>query len=241
MLQPDPTAPARDDAPAVGGPQGDLVQQDKNGTENPVAFAKQYGGAEPPSQEVRYSDETLLRKALPQRDTASLEVALPDGARPGGEIELKLLVADDRLADFNAAPIIAANARSKGTRKHLRSVYYDTPERTLRRNGLSLRVRQSGTRFVQTVKAECADDPLRRGEWEANVASIAPDVSLAMPFIPVKLRSDLRRDPLEAVFSADIHRHARIVALASGTVEVAFDQGVLKSGDRSMPVSEIEL
>jgi hypothetical protein len=33
-----------------------------------------------------------------------------------GEIELKLLVADDRLADFNAAPIIATNARNKGTR-----------------------------------------------------------------------------------------------------------------------------
>jgi hypothetical protein len=135
MLQPDPTAPARDNAPALGGPEGDLVQKDRNRTENLVAFAKQYGGAEPPSQEVPYSDETLLREALPQRDTATLEVALPDGARPGGEIELKLLVADDHLADFNAAPIIATNARNKGTRKHLKSVYYDTPERALRRNG----------------------------------------------------------------------------------------------------------
>jgi inorganic triphosphatase YgiF len=32
-----------------------------------------------------------------------------------------------------------------------------------------------------------------------------------------------------------------MVDLPSGTVEVAFDQGVLKSGDRSLPVSEIEL
>ena len=112
MLQPDPTAPARDGAPAVGGAEGDLVQQDRNATENPVAFARQHGGAEPPSQESPYSDETL-----PQSDTATSEVAPPDGASaPSGEIELKLLVADDRLADFNAAPIIATNARNKGTR-----------------------------------------------------------------------------------------------------------------------------
>ena len=170
-----------------------------------------------------------------------MEVALPDGVSPSGEIELKLLVADDRLADFNAAPIIATNARNKGTRKHLKSIYYDTPERTLRRNGLSLRVRQSGARFVQSVKAEFGDDPLRRGEWEATVPSIDPDVGLAIPFIPAKLRSDLERHQLEAVFTADIHRRTRIIELPSGTVEIAFDHGFLKSGDRSMPVSEIEL
>ena len=69
------------------------------------------------------------------------------------------------MADFKAAPIITTNARNKGTPKRIKSVYYDTPERTLRRNGLSLRVRQNGARFVQTVKAEFASDPLRRAEW----------------------------------------------------------------------------
>ncbi|MGH6779719.1 MAG: CHAD domain-containing protein [Bradyrhizobium sp.] len=162
-------------------------------------------------------------------------------ASTGSELELKLRVDSDRLADFNDAPVIAASPRGKGARKHLKAVYYDTPERMLWRNGLSFRVRQSGSRFLQTLKTEIADDPLRRGEREAAVPSIAPDVALAMPFIPAKLRSALESRPLEAVFISDIHRHRRIVDLPSGTVEVAFDQGVLKSGDRSMPVSEIEL
>lgn len=162
-------------------------------------------------------------------------------AHPAGEIELKLLVAADRMAHFGAAPVIAANARNKGTRKRLKSVYYDTAERALRHAGLSLRVRQSGTRFVQTVKTEVADDPLRRGEWDARVPSLAPDLALAMPFIPEKLRGHLDAQPLEAVFTADIHRHTRIVDLPSGTVEVAFDQGELIAGGRSLPVSEIEL
>ena len=76
-------------------------------------------------------------------------------AHGAGEIELKLLVDADRMAHFNAAPVIAINARNKGTRKRLKSVYYDTPERTLRRNGLSLRVRQSGARFVQNREDRC--------------------------------------------------------------------------------------
>jgi len=182
-------------------------------------------------------DQTPSQNAAPASEPTQSTVA----ARPAGEIELKLLVEADRMAHFNAAPVVAASARNKGSRKHLKSVYYDTPERLLRRNGLSLRVRQSGVRFVQTVKTDAADDPLRRGEWEAGVPSLAPDLALAMPFIPEKLRSHLEAQPLEAVFTADIHRHARMLDLPSGTVEIAFDQGELIAGDRSLPVSEIEL
>jgi triphosphatase len=68
-----------------------------------------------------------------------------------------------------------------------------------------------------------------------------PRCRAGAPFIPAKLRSDLGRHQLEAVFTADIHRHQRVIDLPSATVEVAFDQGFLKSGNRSMPVSEIEL
>jgi inorganic triphosphatase YgiF len=169
-------------------------------------------------------------------------VADAPSAKPAAtEIELKLLVDPDRLADFNEAAIIATHARSKGTRKHLKSIYYDTPARSLRRNGLSLRVRQSGARFVQTVKLESAGDPLRRGEWEASVPSVAPDLALAMPFLLEELRSEIEHDGLQPVFTTDIHRHERIVELPTGTIEVAFDHGVLRAGDRSQQIGEIEL
>ncbi len=238
MSEADTPEPARESARAALGIDGAIATQDNKRPNNSVA-AGQHGVAELRSQEL---PNNSLREAQYQGNDVTSEAPAQDIAGPAGsEIELKLLVDADRMADFNAAPIIATNARNKGTRKHLKSVYYDTPEQTLRRNGLSLRVRQNGARFVQTVKAELGDDPLRRGEWEANIPSIAPDVELAIPFIPPKLRSDLRRHQLEAIFTADIHRHTRIVELPSGTIEVAFDQGVLKSGDQSMPVSEIEL
>jgi triphosphatase len=187
------------------------------------------------SQADLFADDTPVEATAPETSPSR------DVAPRATEIELKLLVDADRLAEFSNAPVIVANARNKGSRKHLKAVYYDTPKRALQRNGLSFRVRQSGTRFTQTVKAEFGNDPLRRGEWEASVPSFVPDVALALPFIPEKLRADLARHPLEAVFTTDIRRHQRIVDLPSGTVEIAFDQGQLKSGDRSMPVSEIEL
>jgi inorganic triphosphatase YgiF len=70
---------------------------------------------------------------------------------------------------------------------------------------------------------------------------MAPDLALAMPFIPEKLRTEIESSRIEPVFTADIRRHQRMLELPSGTVEIAFDHGVIKAGDRSMPVSEIEL
>lgn len=237
MLKSD-TIPARK-TPSV--PDGGPVSKDNKRTQALAGFLRQRepaaSGAEPAIAEGAVIDQTSSREPVPAPEPAQPNAA----ARSTGEIELKLLVDADRMAHFNAAPVIAANARNKGVRKHLKSVYYDTSGRLLHRNGLSLRVRQSGARFVQTVKTDAADDPLRRGEWEASVPSLAPDLALAMPFIPEKLRSHLETRPLEAVFTADVHRHARMIDLPSGTVEIAFDQGELTAGDRSLQVSEIEL
>jgi len=224
---------------ATAGPKLKSIPQDKKETtEDIVDPATVQGAAEALSQELGAHGELPAQESASQGDEAAPEKA---AAPHGSEVELKLLVDADRLADFNNAPIIAANARNKGARKHLKSAYYDTPERALWRNRLSLRVRQSGARFLQTVKSETRDDPLRRGEWEASVPSMNPDLALATPFIPAKLRADVEAHELDQVFVADIRRHQRIIDLPSGTVEVAFDQGVLKSGDRSLPVSEIEL
>lgn len=236
MLKLDST-PARK---TPGAPDGNHPPKENKGAQVVAGFLSEIRPAGPDAEPG--IEGAVRDRAQSQEMTPDLEPAEPGfGARPAGEIELKLLVDPDRMAHFSAAPAIAANARNKGTRKRLKSVYYDTPERALRRAGLSLRVRQSGTRFVQTVKTDAVDDPLRRGEWEASVPSLAPDLALALPFIPEKLRSHLGAQPLEAIFTADIHRHTRIVDLPSGTVEIAFDRGELTAVGRSLPVSEIEL
>jgi triphosphatase len=187
---------------------------------------------------------SLPHSEVPASDAEAAPAELPPpnvAGSFGSEIELKLLVDADRLADFNDTPVVMDHARNKGARKHLKSVYYDTAERALWREGLSLRVRQSGARFVQAVKTQRSDDPLRRGEWEAAVPSQAPDLALAMPLIPEKLHGELENNAVEAVFVSDVRRHQRLVELPSGTIEIAFDHGVLIAGERTAPISEIEL
>src|SRR3569832_418632 len=237
MVKSDATA-ARESTGTVV--HSDMIARDKAATEATAASA---GDREAARGAPSHADANLPEAQVSsQPDAATSESLSPqNGPSRDSEIELKLLVEPDHIADFNAAPIITVHARNKGARKHLKSSYFDVPKRTLRRNGLSLRVRQNGKRYVQTVKTEFANAPLRRGEWEASVSSMAPDLALAMPFIPPALRSDLERYPLEEIFTADIHRHVRVVDLPTGTIEVAFDQGVLKAGDRSLPVSELAL
>jgi inorganic triphosphatase YgiF len=251
MPDSDATASVRSRARTVARLDGTPVSRNSGEADASVAAGMNLkptaSDAMQPALTIAISEHDAPPPDAPSHETAAHEATtttpeLPDiAATAGTEIELKLLVDADLLADFNNAPVITANARNKGSRKHLTSVYYDTPKHTLWRNGLSLRVRQSGARFVQTVKAQRSDDPLRRGEWEASVPGLAPDLMLAMPFIPDELRAKLESDPLDAVFVTDIRRHQRLVDMPSGTVEIAFDHGVLTAGEQTLPVSEIEL
>ncbi len=199
----------------------------------------------PPAVAPRPPDVPLPEAAdqAPVGDATMPDAAEEPASAPAdaSETELKLVTDGAHLSVFRDAPVIAANARNRGVRRHLRSVYYDTADRRLRKAGFSLRVRRSGSRFTQTVKTEFGRDGLRRGEWEAEVPSALPDLALALPLLPEKLRSRLSAEDLLPVFAGDIHRHTRVVGLPTGTVEVAFDQGLLEAGGRTLAVDEVEL
>jgi triphosphatase len=167
----------------------------------------------------------------------------PTSFPANSEVELKLLAEPAQFAELSQAPPIVAHARNKGSIRLLKSIYYDTPTRALYRAGATLRVRQVGKQFIQTLKIMDGNDgePLRRGEWESPVASMTPDVHLLMPLITIGLQEALNREPLQPVFGTEVRRHMRALKLPTGTVEVAFDQGVIKAGDKTAPIREIEL
>ena len=197
---------------------------------------------------IRRASRWRRWQALPTADPSAAESSGDDDVPPAlapvatdTEIELKLLTDREHLAAFQKAPVIEANARNRGVHRHLRAIYYDTPGRRLLKAGFSLRVRQSGARFTQTVKSETAGDSLRRGEWETAVSGMTPDLALALPLLPEKLARKISSGRLVPVFSTDIHRHVRVVTLPSGEVEVAFDHGTITAGERTVEVSEVEL
>jgi inorganic triphosphatase YgiF len=180
----------------------------------------------------------VANEASPEPEPAAEAQA---GSSGGTETELKLFVDADDMPAFQAAPAIEEHAANRGVRRRLRAIYYDTADGRLRKAGLTLRVRQSGARFIQTVKSARDHDPLRRGEWEATVSSMTPDIALAVPFLPARLGARLLDDPPSPIFSTDIRRLVRTVALPAGRVEVSFDVGTITAGENSEPVAEIEL
>src|SRR5579872_5599254 len=88
------------------------------------------------------------------------------------EPELKFRAEERQLKSLADADV--AGARLGEAQEHeLTSIYFDTPKQKLRRHGLTLRVRQVGDEFLQTVKTAAAGN-VSRGEWETKVARPKP-------------------------------------------------------------------
>jgi inorganic triphosphatase YgiF len=159
------------------------------------------------------------------------------------ELELKLIVAADDLAKAQSA-LAAMAGRPRGARSTLTSTYYDTPERTLRRNDLELRVRREGRRFIQTVKENGAigDDLLMRGEWEDRIRGDQPD--LAAPESGGHLVPGIDPATLRPLFTTVVQRTRFELAPKPGTrIEVAIDRGEIRAADSAStePIHEVEL
>lgn len=89
----------------------------------------------------------------------------PPPAATNLETELKLAGPADALETLWKSEL-APQARTAS--HHLISTYFDTSDFRLRRRGFTLRVRQDGADFVQTVKAE--GSVIRRGESSTPMA-----------------------------------------------------------------------
>src|SRR5512137_1625195 len=82
---------------------------------------------------------------------------------PGTEIELKLALVEGTVA--RAREVLG---HVELERTALDDVYFDTPDQSLFRRGLVLRIRRDGNRWMQTLKAAASRRSLipTRGEWE---------------------------------------------------------------------------
>ena len=158
------------------------------------------------------------------------------------EIELKLLAPAGVLDRLREAPVIVRHARNGGVARRLDAVYYDTPDRTLFRHGLSLRIRRSGNGYVQTLKrAPVHGQPFVRGEWEASMDGAAPDLAL-LPISEIGSPLDqIASDALDPIFETKVRRRTQRLEFFGAVVEVAYDQGTIEAGERREPLNELEV
>lgn len=162
---------------------------------------------------------------------------------PMRETELKLRVAPDTVRRLAGHRLLRGTGRPVVQRLH--SIYYDTPALDLLRQRVALRTRRENGVWVQTVKGEgtVSAGLHERPESEARITGPEPDLScIGDSMLAAALKRPGIRDELRPVFVTDIRRTRRLLELAGGTtIEASIDQGVIRSGERAEPLSELEL
>lgn len=150
---------------------------------------------------------------------------------PGSaEIELKFLCDP---ADLTA--ILAAAPTGETVCKDQVSTYFDTPAGDLKAKRISLRIRESRGKRIQTLKR---GDGFARDEHELAVAGEALDLTMAA------LKEALppaKRKTLAPVFTVRVRREQRTFVYDGATIEMAVDQGEVLAGGRTKAISEVEL
>jgi inorganic triphosphatase YgiF len=158
------------------------------------------------------------------------------------EIELKFLVGEAGIAAVLKRA--GALAVTKPSRRKVESTYYDTAARDLRQQGLTLRLRRDGRKWLQTVKAD--------GRLAGGLSRVTEDEA-ALPEGKLSLEAigdaELRRRIVESVdvaalnplYSTAIER-TRVELEADGArAELALDAGRIVAGDQEAPLHEMEI
>lgn len=154
----------------------------------------------------------------------------------GHEVELKLLI-NPAEADSLVGSDLLGEPDDVRT---LHTVYFDTPTLDLATAGFSLRVRESGGTFVQTVKAlgNEAAGLMARPEWERELPGPEPVLDDERP---IRQGMGDRLQMLAPLFEVDVERRSWTLSQGGSVCEIVLDRGVVRAGDRQAPVCEIEI
>ena len=164
-------------------------------------------------------------------------------AQRNREFELKLSLPPDEFDGLVANPRLMGNG-GEPSQKALRSIYYDTPDLRLRNEGLTLRVRHDGERYVQTIKAETR---LRNGfsnpiEVEDRVEGSEPDLDhISDSRIRRKLQKAVQSLVLTPVFETAISRTSYHLRRRGSLIELALGKGEVRAKTRRSEICEAEL
>ena len=162
------------------------------------------------------------------------------------EAELKIGLAEDELARLRRSPALAALRAERGTTKDLVSVYYDTPGHALAAAGVSLRLRRSGSAWVQTIKRRAgavvssgffAHEEDERPAPGGRLILDGPDADGALAAV----RTAAGDAPLAPVFETRVRRQVERLRMDGAEVELALDEGETVAGTARAPIREAEI
>ncbi|WP_088184122.1 CHAD domain-containing protein [Sphingobium sp. Z007] len=152
------------------------------------------------------------------------------------EIELKLDLMPQAAEMFASWPSLPMENQTAA----LHAIYFDTPDQQLGKRGMSLRIRRTGRRRVQTVKADGRDGAglFARDEWEMPVRGVTPVLDDRTPVAALLGEAVGQVDRL---FTVDVQRRTWMVKQDSATIELVLDRGAVLANGREQAICEIEL
>lgn len=155
------------------------------------------------------------------------------------EIELKLNLPEAEQGRFLRTPLLR-HAAQRST-AHLLNIYYDTPDLALHCNGIALRLRQSGRRWLQTVKCAGISNAglSSRPEWESPYSGHF-DFS-AIDDLTTRKRLDRLKHRLGPVFETSFRRTTWKIHEAKSELLVTLDRGTVVANGKVIPLSEVEI
>ena len=162
------------------------------------------------------------------------------------ELELKLRLSDEAASRLARQPAIKHALAGTPRTTRLLTVYYDTPDNLLARQGMALRVRHVGRRRIQTLKVAAdghdGEALQRHDEWSASIQGDLPDLTrLGHPRMRDRLAREGGLGGLREVFRTEIKRRTFPVTVGAAHIELALDGGWIRAGDSSERISEVEL
>lgn len=152
------------------------------------------------------------------------------------EIKLELEPADVPLL-FQEPPF--ARAETHSTQQV--TFYYDTPKTVLKKHGLTLRVRETGGRFIQTIKSGTqAAGLISRDEIEYEVTDMAPNFG-PLGEHPVRELLEDAEPLLSPVLRSDVIRTTTVLERSGTRIRLDVDTGMVGARGRTDEFAEVEL
>lgn len=152
------------------------------------------------------------------------------------EIELKLEMTGEAADHIEASGLLVGDPKIT----QQKSIYFDTPDGKLRKAGLSLRIRHSEGKRIQTVKANLgsAAGLFARSEWEQTVDD---DVPVLDDSAPIRALLGEATDAITSVFEVRIDRCTWLMNESGALIELVLDRGEAVVCERRSSICEIEL
>ncbi|MDB5649251.1 MAG: metal-chelation protein [Hyphomicrobiales bacterium] len=161
----------------------------------------------------------------------------PEHQMQDREVELKFQIPPDAIAHLEEHPLLTAALESE--ENFLHSVYFDTPQAELRKNGFVWRIRTIGERHIQTIKAIA--EGIGRHEWECDVDVDQPNVKCLKKASAnaVLFRKGYAKH-LAPVFLTEVDRRLWNVEHDGSLIEISLDRGRVVAGEASASLCEVE-